>query len=182
MRLVAGQRAPDFVWADVHGQQHQLSALAGQPVLLAFHRYASCPLCNLHMHALIARHAALHEAGLHVLAFFQSSAEVIGRNVGRQDAPFPILGDPDKRIYGMYGVEGSAGGVLRGAARLGDLFGAARLGFLPGEIDGDVSMVPADFLIGPDQLIHSAYYGADVGDHMPLDQIEAYARTWRDAS
>jgi peroxiredoxin len=181
MRLTAGQQAPDFTWTDLHGQTHQLSRLAGQPVLLAFHRYASCPLCNLHMHGLIARYPALDAAGLKILTIFQSSDEVITRNVGRQDAPFPILADPNKQLYGMYGVEGSAGGVLRGATRLGDLLGAARLGFLPGELDGDVSMVPADFLVGPDQRLHSVYYGADVGDHMPFAQIEAYARTWRGA-
>ena len=32
-------------------------------------------------------------------------------------------------------------------------------------------MVPADFLIGPDLTVEVAYYGSDIGDHLPLEKI-----------
>jgi len=32
-------------------------------------------------------------------------------------------------------------------------------------------MVPADFLIGPDLTVQIAYYGSDIGDHLPIEKI-----------
>lgn len=182
MRLQSGQIAPDFDWTDVHGQPISLSSMtqgAGAPVLLSFYRYASCPLCNLRVNALIGRYAELEAQGLKLIAIFQSSADSIRGYVGKQDSPFPILADPDKQLYSRYGVEGSASGLLKAAGRMGDLLSAAKLGFTPGRIDGELSMVPADFLIGPDQVIAQAYYGRDIGDHMPMSQVDEYARQWR---
>jgi hypothetical protein len=39
-------------------------------------------------------------------------------------------------------------------------------------------MVPADFLIGPDLTVQVAYYGNDIGDHLPLEKINE----WLDSS
>jgi hypothetical protein len=41
-------------------------------------------------------------------------------------------------------------------------------------MEGDKALIPADFLIGPDLVIKRAYYGKEIGDHMPLDDIEAF--------
>jgi hypothetical protein len=38
-------------------------------------------------------------------------------------------------------------------------------------MEGIKSMVPADFLIGPDLTVQTAYYGSDIGDHLPLEKI-----------
>jgi len=35
-------------------------------------------------------------------------------------------------------------------------------------------MIPADFLIGPDLVIEKAYYGKDIGDHIPVADVEAW--------
>lgn len=44
-------------------------------------------------------------------------------------------------------------------------------GFLPGKIDGGISTLPADFIIGPDCKIIKAHYGADISDHIPVKDI-----------
>jgi len=41
-------------------------------------------------------------------------------------------------------------------------------------MDGDWAMIPADFLIGPDFRIAEAFYGRHIGDHLPLERIEAF--------
>jgi thioredoxin-dependent peroxiredoxin len=35
-------------------------------------------------------------------------------------------------------------------------------------------MVPADFLIGPDLTVQVAYYGKDIGDHLPVERINGW--------
>lgn len=55
--------------------------------------------------------------------------------------------------------------------RMGRALKAMRKGFLPGRMDGHVTLVPADFLIGPDGRILIAYYGKDIADHLSIEII-----------
>lgn len=105
-----------------------------------------------------------------MIAVFQSPASSIATYVGRQDAPFPIVADPAMALYRRYHVEQRwtammTPSVLLNAAR------AMWAGMLPGRVEGPANRVPADFLIREDGVIDVAYYGTDVGDHLPLDQL-----------
>lgn len=175
-RLRTGMAAPSFGVIDAFGQPVMLEGYRGGSILLSFYRYASCPLCNLRVHELVAHHDEWRERGLHLLAVFESPAEHIRRYLDRHDAPFPILPDPERRLYRQYGVQPSWGGLLRVMTHHFPMVYEAvvRKGFLPGRMDGDWAMVPADFLIGPDLRIAEAFYGRHIGDHMPVTQIRQY--------
>ena len=77
-------------------------------------------------------------------------------------------------LYRSYGVERSWLGFLKGFIKPTG-YEAALKGYLPGMPDGDVATLPADFLIGPDLKIDRAYYGKDIGDHLALQQVVAWA-------
>jgi peroxiredoxin len=171
MRLSAGEPAPDFTTTDIFGSTVSLSAFAGKRLMLSFYRYAACPLCNIRIHRLIQKYPDFRSAGLHLVAVFQSPEESIGRYVGRQDIPFPVVADPGHVLYTRYGVGGSVFGFLTGGLRLPSLASAAMNGYYPGKMEGDITMVPADFLIGPSLRIETAYYGTDIGDHLPCATI-----------
>ncbi|MBU1307608.1 MAG: redoxin domain-containing protein [Alphaproteobacteria bacterium] len=173
-RLTEGQLAPDLETVDLFGAPVSLTALRGRKVLLSFYRYASCPLCNLRVHNMIGRHAAWSAQGLDVLAVFQSSAADIGKHVGRQDAPFPIVPDGSMRHYKRYGVETSWLGFLKAGLRPDILMKAFAQGYLPAMFNGPLNRVPADFLIDENGRLVRCYYGADVGDHLPFDDIDAF--------
>jgi len=174
MRLNAGDTAPPFETTAIDGRSIRLDGFRGQKLLLAFFRYASCPLCNLRISELIRHQPALQMKGLHIVAIFQSPPERLPQYAGRQDPPFPLVADPDCRLYRLYGVESSWGGFLKGSLRMGALATATARGFFPGPMDGDKARIPADFLIGPDQIIQTAYYGKDIGDHLPLPAIRQW--------
>jgi len=174
MRLNTGDPAPLFETTAMDGKPIQLAGLRGQKLLLAFFRYASCPLCNLRISELIRHQPDLQRQGLHIVAFFQSPPERIGQYVGRQGPPFPLVADPDHGIYRLYGVESSWSGFLKGGLRVGALATATARGFLPGPMDGYKHLIPADFLIGTDLIIQTAYYGTDIGDHLPLPAIHQW--------
>ena len=174
MRLKPGDRAGEFKVETLDGRRVALQDYAGGRLLLSFHRYASCPLCNLRVHQLIRNLDRFREKGLQVLAVFQSPPESIIKYVGRQKAPFPLVADPEHAMYRAYGVETSWGGFVKGGLRVVSLTRALGLGFRPGLMEGRVALVPADFLIGPDLTISRAYYGRDIGDHLPLSEIESW--------
>jgi len=39
------------------------------------------------------------------------------------------------------------------------------------------SQLPAEFLIGPDGTIDRAYYGKDIGDHLPIGEIDSWVES-----
>lgn len=171
MRLKEGDPAPAFQVEDINGNGISLEDYSGRMLLLAFFRYASCPYCNLRISQLIAKYPDLHEQGLDILAFFHSPKKSILRYVGKQKPLFPIVPDSKREVYTLYGVEASWGGFARAVANPKLNYQAMRAGFLPGKMEGKKNLIPADFLIGPDQMIKKAYYGTDLGDHLSIKEI-----------
>ncbi len=93
-------------------------------------------------------------------------------HAGKQRPPFPIIPDPGHSLYRSYGLETSLRGFLLGLTlRAGKAVKAMARGFLPGRMEGSITMVPADFLIGPDGTILVAYSGKDISDHLPIEAI-----------
>lgn len=170
-RLKSGDIAPVFETKDYLGNPFTLEPKARGYIFLSFYRYATCPLCNLRMQALIKAHAQLASANVELVAVWQSPAHSIRKQMEMQKPPFPVIADPAHEFYKLYGVENSWRGFLRSSRRLGDLVSAARHGYWPKPWDGPVNRIPADFIIGPDGRIVDAYYGKDAGDHMPLEQL-----------
>lgn len=176
MQLTIGATAPAFNTTDFLGQPVDLQAMRGAPVLLSFYRYASCPVCNFRVHNVITAFPQWDQQGLKVVAVFQSPAQSIAQYVGRQDAPFPIVADPDMALYRRFGVEKSWRGMVSWRV-MGAALKAFRKGFFPGKVEGPPQRTPADFLIDAQGRIALAHYGKDIDDHIPLDTIAQWLTT-----
>lgn len=177
IQLKPGDAAPAFETWDVSGTRRiDLLRYRGRHVLLSFYRYASCPLCNLRVHDLAQMHASWQARGLDMLAVFQSPSDKMRQYVGEQHAPFPLIPDPEQKLYALYGVDHSWVGFLKAwGTRLPEI-GRSVIGkgYLPGSVEGGIHRIPADFVIDPHGRIAEAYYGQDIGDHLPVKRIEDY--------
>lgn len=175
MKLQQGQAAPDFNVLDIFDTPISLQDYAGQKLLISFYRFASCPFCNLRVHKLIQQLPEFSNRGLNIISFWQSPKESIRKDVGRQQPPFPLIPDPKRHIYQLYGLERSKTAVAKAILfHFNLIVEANQKGFHKKEIDGDMEQIPADFLINPDGTIHQAYYGTHVGDHLPFSAIRAF--------
>ena len=175
MRLKPEDRAVPFSVETLEGKSISLEQFAGRPLLLMFFRYASCPMCNLRLRDFAKNYPRLHERGLEVVAFFHSPARSIRANAGKQHYPFHLVADPGFIIYRSYGVETSWLRFLLSMALPSfyvDWIRAMRYGIWGG-VDWQMGKMPADFLIGPDGRILKAHYGRDIGDHLPVLEVEA---------
>lgn len=94
--------------------------------------------------------------------------------IGSQNPPFPLIPDPKRNIYKLYGVETHLFKFIAGLLNL-KIWKAMSRGFLPGKIEGNISMISADFLIENGKIVH-AYYGKDSSDHIPMETIEAFLK------
>jgi peroxiredoxin len=173
MRIDLGAQAPDFQARSWDGTDVALSDFRGRKLWLAFFRYASCPLCNLQVRKILVRWDALQAKGLSLLAVFQSPAASIAEYVGQQAPPFPLIADPEERLYRLYGLETSLAGFLspRNMVRVGQ---ALKAGFKPGRTEGSKTRIPGDFLVDGDGRVRDAYYGEVIADHIPFERVEAF--------
>lgn len=174
MRLKPGDKAPSFSAETIEGKTISLKEFAGKPLLLMFYRYASCPMCNLRIRDFAQHYPRLNERGLEVVAFFHSPAHNIRANAGKRRIPFHLVADPIFRAYQIYGVETSWLRFLLSMflpSFYVDWIRAMRYGIWGG-VDWQMGKMPADFLIGPNGQILKVYYGHDIGDHLPLQEVE----------
>ncbi|MEO3809412.1 peroxiredoxin-like family protein [Sphaerisporangium sp. B11E5] len=161
---------------------------AGWLTHLQFRRFAGCPVCNLHLRTVAARHEEIAAAGVREVVMFHSPAEELLPHV--DDLPFAVVADPGKKLYAEFGVESAPralldprvyGTILRAVLRdLGPVLRGRRP--LPSRRQpGGRLGLPADLLIAPDGRTLAAYYGTHAYDQWPVDHLLTLARTHRDA-
>ncbi|VAX00161.1 hypothetical protein MNBD_GAMMA22-1162 [hydrothermal vent metagenome] len=173
MVLKVGDKAPDFEMTDFKNEKQVLLG-HGKPILLTFFRHAGCPMCNLRMRELILVNDKMANYNLKILTIFESPTKSIKRDVGRQNPPFSIIPDPERKLYKLFGVTISWVGFVKiFAVRPKHVFEAIfKNGFIP-KFGEATPMMPADFLIDNDGIIRVAYYGRDIGDHLSFDDLYA---------
>jgi len=171
MRLISGKKAPKFSIKDIFGVEHSIEKYIGQKWMLSFFRYASCPACNLRIHELVQVYDKFQAQGFLILAVFESPKESILDYVAKDELPFPIIPDPKRKLYKEFGVESSWLGYLKG---LPTAMKGMLNGFLPGKMEEDLAMIPADFLIDEQGEIHTVYYGKNIGDHLAISKIKSF--------
>lgn len=175
-KIVVGQPFPQLQARNIHGAEVAVPT-AGAWTHLQFRRFAGCPVCNLHLQSIIARHQEILDAGVREVVVFHSSAEELSPFQGR--FPFDVIGDPAKTLYRRYGVESSFSALLSWKAWAASLEGNLRKD-KPGQTglpNGGVLGLPADFLIAPDGAIGAAHYGTHAFDQWSVDELLALKRS-----
>jgi peroxiredoxin len=154
-------------------------------VHLQFRRFAGCPICNLHLQSIVARHDEIEAAGIQEVVFFHSPADELATYTA--DLPFATVADPDKRYYRQFGVESSPralldprawGAVIRGIA----LTTLGRFRAPAARQDGGRLGLPADFLIDTNGAVIAEKRGTHAYDQWSVDELLAHARAVRPAN
>jgi hypothetical protein len=148
------------------------------PVHLQLRRFAGCPVCSLHLRSVVRRADEIRAAGIREVVVFHSTPEELLKYAA--DLPFPVVGDPEKKLYREFGVESSLGAALRpGAwgptlrAVSGSMWGALRRRnrLAPVKPNGGNMGLPGDFLIAPDGRFLAVKYGEHAYDQWSVDEL-----------
>lgn len=175
MRLKRGQAMPHFEVRDYSGKIFSTEKLDDKKLMLSFYRYAACPFCNLRINQLKNLYLDnWKNENMEMIGVFQSPSESIKKYAPAGEHYFPIIPDPERKLYKLYRVEKSWHGFFRAFLRLGELISMTAKGLLKIDPEGPPNRLPADFLINADGTIHTAYYAKDIGDHIPIDLVEEW--------
>lgn len=179
-RLKVGDQAPDFEVETLDGTKVSLSEHRGRPVWLAFFRYAACPLCNFRVHQLLSVWPkTFADRNFMMLGVFQSPSRKLESLVKRHDPPFKVVSDPEMELYAKYQLETSFLGAFSKDVVAG-MRGAAKAGIpLVAPWDGPATRVPADFLIDAHGMIQHAFYGENIAQHIPFEDVSSFLEAQR---
>jgi thioredoxin-dependent peroxiredoxin len=174
-KIDAGHTAPSFKVTDANGQCIDLESYRGRKVMLSFFRYVSCPVCNFRVHELIVNHNAISAKGYTIVAVFESDNPALKEYLAETPLPFAVIGNADLTLYRKYGVQKSVWRMMFSVFNANTLNAAmqGRKYIANSSIkrDGALTRLPADFLIDENGVVTKAYYGKNIGDHLPISFI-----------
>ena len=145
-------------------------------VHLQFRRFAACPICNLHLRSVVARHDEIVATGVREVVVFHSPADAMRPHQG--DLPFATIPDPEKTLYAEFGVGTSPLAVLdpRVWGTIARAVAQPRPRGTSIKADGGSFGLPADFLIARDGRVVARKYGVHADDQWSVDELLALAR------
>jgi peroxiredoxin len=177
-----GDVFPTLELTTTFGEQVTVPDPAGDFVHLQLRRFAGCPICNLHLRSIVARHDEIRSRGIREVVVFHSTAAELAKH--EAELPFPLIADPKRELYRRLGVERRLSSLLRlralRAAFAGEtaVFGkrSTKRGALgPVKPTGGRLGLPADFLIAPDGRITALKYGRHAYDQWTVDELLDHA-------
>jgi peroxiredoxin len=164
--------------------ERELRTITGEPVHLPhperlthlqFRRYATCPLCNLHLRSITQRHDEILAAGVREVVVFHSPAEELLEY--QVELPFAVIADPDKRLYREFGVEATPRALLHPRVWLPGIRAAIHgRRLVPARPHGGVLGLPADFLLSPGNRVLARKYGTHAYDQWTVNELLDHAR------
>ena len=174
----AGEAFPTLTLTSTSGQPVVIPDPAGEYVHLQLRRFAGCPICNLHLRSVVARHSEIRSRQIREVVVFHSTAAELAKH--EAEVPFPLIADPDQALYRRLGVERSPRSLLGPRPLRAAIAGLAvafrkdstKRGPLgPVKPTGGRLGLPADFLIAPDGRITALKYGRHADDQWTVDEL-----------
>jgi peroxiredoxin len=177
-----GDAFPALNLAATSGQDVKVPDPAGDYVHLQLRRFAGCPICNLHLRSIVARHDEIRAHGIREVVVFHSTAAELAKH--EAELPFPLIPDPQRELYRRLGVERRLPSLLSMRALRAAIAGltaalgkrSTKRGALgPVKPTGGRLGLPADFLIAPDGRIAALKYGQHAYDQWTVDELLDHA-------
>jgi peroxiredoxin Q/BCP len=175
LQTQAQQQATDFAATSMDGQTFRLSDLKGKKIFLSFFRNGACALCNLRVHEISQHQKAFDEAGIVVIAVFESPAADMKPYVGQQKPDFVLLSDPDGKLYEKYGIKTSSelvNAVMSSPEVGARVKEADEAGFkLTPQQGSNFFRIPAEVLIDEDFNIVKIHHCDQLINHLPIEEV-----------
>jgi peroxiredoxin len=180
--LRIGDAFPTLELAATSGELVTIADPAGNYVHLQLRRFAGCPICNLHLRSIVARHDEIQAHGIREVVVFHSTAAELAKH--QADVPFPLIADPERELYRRLGVERRLHSLLSVRALRAAIGGQTtalgsrstmRGALGPMRPNGGVLGLPADFLIAPDGRVAALKYGQHAYDQWSVDELLDHA-------
>jgi peroxiredoxin Q/BCP len=154
--------------------------------MLALYRAVASPLCTVRLWHLLRRHSLRYNYVLRLIMFVDSEPRHARRYLDRFVTTVPLIADHGQGVYDLYHPQSSLSAPLITRVWRRRTYAEARAAGVGAwtfvehirAFDGDLSLLPAEFLLTPTLQIARAHYGKDTGDCLPFADIDAFVRRY----
>lgn len=175
VKLEKNQAAPSIIAEDIYGKKLDLTSLQGsKKVLISFHRYASCPICNFKIRELVKHYDNLSKSGVEIIVFIESSKDKILAAYKNLEIPFYVIADPENKYYKLYGVRKNTLKIVSGVLNKNTRKMLRENWHTEGERGGEgyTNRMGADFIIDLNGNIEDVQYARFLGDGMNIERVK----------
>ncbi len=102
--LEVGQKAPDFILEDTHGNRVSLKDFLGKKVVLYFYPRDNTPGCTRQACAFRDVYQGFVDRNVQVVGISKDSIQSHQKFVEKNNLPFTLLSDPELQAIQAYGV------------------------------------------------------------------------------
>lgn len=106
MALQIGDKAPEILGHNQDGKEVKLSDFAGKKLVIYFYPKDNTPGCTAQACSLRDNDDALRKAGYAILGVSADSAKSHVGFIAKQNLPFDLIADTDKKLMEEFGVWG----------------------------------------------------------------------------
>jgi len=106
MALNVGDKAPEILGINQDGKELKLSDFAGKKLVLYFYPKDQTPGCTAQACSLRDNYDDLQKAGYEVIGVSADSATSHQKFIGKQNLPFQLIADVDKKLSEQFGTWG----------------------------------------------------------------------------
>ncbi len=104
MALHIGDRIPEELGTDQHGESVKASHYAGKKLAIYFYPKDNTPGCTAQACSLRDGYSDLQQAGYAVLGVSVDSETSHQKFINKHTLPFPLIADTEKRLVQLFGV------------------------------------------------------------------------------
>ena len=106
MALQVGDKAPEILGVNENGKEIKLSDYTGKKVVLYFYPKDNTPGCTAQACSLRDNYENLKKEGYEVIGVSTDSAVSHQRFISKQNLPFTLIADTDKKLSELFGTWG----------------------------------------------------------------------------
>ncbi|MBO4986034.1 MAG: thioredoxin-dependent thiol peroxidase [Bacteroides sp.] len=101
-----GDKAPEVLGVDENGQEIRLDQFKGKKLVLYFYPKDSTPGCTAQACNLRDNYTRLRKEGYEVVGVSVDSAQSHQKFIAKNELPFPLIADTEKKLVEAFGVWG----------------------------------------------------------------------------
>ncbi len=106
MALKEGDKIPEILGVDQDGKEVKASDYTGSKLVLYFYPKDSTPGCTAEACSFRDNFSSLHKAGYQILGVSVDDEKSHKKFIEKQQLPFPLIADTDKKLVEAFGVWG----------------------------------------------------------------------------
>ena len=165
MALQVGDKAPAVLGVNQDGKEILLVDFAGKKVVLYFYPKDNTPGCTAQACSLRDNYDDLQKAGYEVIGVSTDSATSHQKFIAKQNLPFPLIADTDKKLSDTFGTWGEKS--MYGKQYMGTLNTNTTLEGEPVKM----GMNRTTFIINEYGIIEKVFYPKDINTKIHAKQI-----------